>query len=81
MTHPYKVTVTAKGNDITVNIEPKPVATSDDYLPMVTGRFQNIIVNNTPTANTILGRMRLKKQLNEALKEFHEQNLIKPKEE
>lgn len=77
---PYKVVVSLKSNtDVNVKITPQPIATKENYLPIVTARFQGIVVEHSPTANTMFGRSRLKKALIEALTDFHSQNMIEPK--
>lgn len=81
MTFPYKVAVKGTKNDINVVITPQPVATSEDFLPAVTKRFQAIIVEHSSKANTMKGRAMLKTQLIDALMDFHKQDMIKPKEE
>lgn len=81
MTFPYKVAINGTKSDINVIITPQPVATSEDYLPAVTKRFQAIIVEHSMKANTIIGRAMLKTQLIDALEDFHKQGMIEPKKE
>lgn len=81
MTFPYKVAVKGTKNDINVIITPQPVATSMDFLPAVTKRFQAIIVEHSSRANTMKGRATLKNKLIEALTDFHKQDMIAPKED
>lgn len=81
MTMPYTVKVKSNGaNDVHVSIKPQPVATQDEYIKVVAGRFQRALLDDN-IRNTIAGRMKLKKELEEILADFHKQGLIKPKEE
>lgn len=77
MTFPYKVTVKSKGDGIDVKVRPQPVATKDVYLKVVTGSFQNALLNSN-IQNTLLGRARLKSELTDLLRSFHEQGMIRP---
>jgi len=81
MAIPYKVTVKGKGSDIHVTVEPQPIAAKEEYLPVITKRIQGIILEAGNRPNSILARARLKCELMEALTDFHEQGMIKPKEE
>jgi hypothetical protein len=80
MASPYKVTVTGKGNDMNVNIRPQPIATKDELITVVAGRFQKALMS-PDIRNTILGRAKLKKELEAILADYHGQGMIRPKEE
>ncbi len=76
----YKVTVSGKGNDVNVTVRPQPVVTREAYTPVVTGTMQRILTA-TGVRNTMLSRAKLKKDLIEALKSFHDQDMIRPVDE
>lgn len=80
MTVPYKVTVAGKGNDMSVVIRPQPIAVKEELITVVAGRFQKALMN-PEIRNTVLGRGKLKKELEEILTDYHAQGLIRPKEE
>lgn len=80
MTFPYKVTVTGRDNDMSVVIRPQPVAIKDELIPVVAGRFQKALMANN-VKNTMFGRKKLKAELEHILLDFHNQGIIKPKDE
>lgn len=79
MRFPYTVTVTTKNNDLNVSVVPSPVATKEEYIPVVAGTVQKLLMDDS-IRNTILGRAKLKKELTDALRGFHKQDMIKPKD-
>lgn len=80
MTIPYKVKVTGKGNDMHVSIFPQPIAVKEEYTKVVAGRFQKALMS-ADIKNTVIGRARLKAELEDILRDYHNQKMIKPKEE
>lgn len=80
MATPYKVTVTGKGNDMNVMIRPQPIAVKDELITVVAGRFQKALLS-PDIRNTVLGRGKLKKELESILEDYHAQGIIRPKEE
>lgn len=76
---PYKVVVTGNKDNINVTIDPQPTATSEDFLPVVSKRFQAIILEHSQ-AYTMYSKSNLRKAIIEALTDFHKQGMIKPKE-
>jgi hypothetical protein len=77
---PYKVSVTGKDNDMNVVIRPQPIATKDEYINVVSGRFQKALMS-PDIRNTMSGRAKLKKELESILEDYHAQGLIQPKKE
>lgn len=80
MASPYKVTITGKGNDMHVMIRPQPVAVKEEMITVVAGRFQKALMDEG-IRNTMVGRAKLKKELEEILADYHAQSLIRPKGE
>jgi hypothetical protein len=80
LTIPYKVTVTGKDNDMNVVIRPQPIATKEEYITVVSGRFQKALMDSG-IRNTVSGRAKLKKELESILADYHSQGLIQPKKE
>ena len=80
MTMPYKVSVKAKGNDVNVVVTPRPIVTKPEFSMVVAGRIQDTLIDSK-LRNTWVGRMTLKKELISILEDFHEQGMIKPKED
>jgi hypothetical protein len=81
MAMPYKVKVASQGaNDIKIDIKPRPVVTDEDYTLIVAGRFQKAMMDKN-VRNTVFGRARLQREIEDILKDFHGQGIIKPREE
>lgn len=81
MTFPYKVTVKKKGkNDIHIKVDPQPVTTKQEYATIVSGKIQNLLLDESYVKDSLFGRVRLKQALIAILKDYHEQGIIKPKE-
>lgn len=80
MTMPYTVTITGNKTEMNVTINPQPVASEESYLPVVSKRFQGIILEHSQ-AYTMFAKSKLRKALLEALLDFHKQGMIKPKPE
>jgi len=81
MSFPYKVTVKKKGkNDIHIKVDPQPVCTEQHYATIVSGKIQNLLLDESYVKDSIFGRVRLKQALIDILKDYHAQGIIKPKE-
>jgi len=81
MTMPYKVEVKSKGNQIVVTVHPQPEVTNDKYLGVVTGHIQGVILRAGSGPNSRMRRAKLKRELIRYLQDFHDQQMIKPREE
>lgn len=80
MSLPYKVTVTKNGKEVAVKVNPPPVATKDEFIKVVSARIEGLIVQSSSRSNSWSNRGKLRRELTEALRDFHNQGLIKPKE-
>ncbi len=80
MRFPYKVTVTGKGEDVHVKVEPQPITTKEEFNTVVTGAFQKALMSES-IANTAKGRAQLKHDIEHLLKDFHNQRMIVPRDE
>lgn len=79
MAMPYTVTVKDNNGEIAVTVRPQPTATKDVYLPAIMARMQGILM--APRNNSVLGRGALKRELIDALTDFHAQSMIQPMKE
>lgn len=80
-TSPYVVTVKNNKEGVHVRVHPQPVAVKDEYIAMISGKIDALIVEYSNKPISILTRSKLKKELNSVLTDFHQQGLIKPKDD
>lgn len=80
MAMPYKVIVRVENKTgIHVDIKPMPIASKKEFIPVVVMTVQRILTR--VHMNTFQGRAKLKKELEDAIQELHNQGIVVPKPE
>lgn len=77
---PYVVKIKGSGRDINITVRPKPVATKEQYIKAISSRINGIILKYGKKSNSFMTRMHIKKELTDALMDFHKKHMIKPLE-
>jgi hypothetical protein len=76
---PYVIQIKKISKDeVDVKVRPQPIATKDEYIPVVAGKIQRMIMEFAGKANNGITRSKLKRELADALLDFHSQGMIRP---
>lgn len=77
--NPFKVTVTKNDGEFHVKVDPKPVASRDEYLAVVTKTVQDVLLQEYGYGPGALST--LKRNMKETIDLLYKQGLIKPADE
>lgn len=84
-TMPFTVTVTKKtgeeGIDMHINVIPQVVCTDEKYIPVVQKSIQRTLFENyAGKPNNAITRAQVKKELEDKLSSYYQQQMIRPRD-